>query len=83
MDAGAKLYNSGVDIKLISVITNGTLSLISKEVDSLRELEGKDLYLNESDKVSQKIIKNILKKKNIKVNYIYADRKKNKKIGQL
>ncbi len=71
MNLGATLYNKGVDIKLMASMTNGLLSLVSTEVDSFKELEGKDLYIGGMGASPDVVTRSLLTRNNIDVEIKY------------
>ncbi|MBN1469983.1 MAG: ABC transporter substrate-binding protein [Fusobacteriaceae bacterium] len=63
-NVGANLYNKGKDIKLISILSNGLISIISsKDIKNFKSLNKEDIYIGGQGS-SPDVISNYLFKKN-------------------
>lgn len=63
-NVGANLYNKGKDIKLISILSNGLISIISsKDIKSFKSLNKEDIYIGGQGS-SPDVISSYLFKKN-------------------
>lgn len=71
---GAKLYNSGIEYKLIAAITFGNYYLVSMEDNfTIDSLEGKEIVVFGQNATSDIIIRYILEQNSINATLIYVD----------
>lgn len=68
---GAKLYNKGADIKLLGSLSSGLLSLVSSDIEDIRELEGQKLYIGGQGASPDVVTRSILKARGIDANIMY------------
>ena len=73
-NAGAKLYQSGVDYTFVAAITFGNLFLVSSEANfTIDSLEGKEIILFGQNATPDIVLKYILDENNINATLSYVD----------